>query len=81
MNTVSLTDAKAHLSELVSRAASGEAVCITRRGKPVAKLTAVQAAPRRPIDLATLRTLTDSMPLQAETAGEFIRQMRDGERY
>jgi prevent-host-death family protein len=80
MNTVSLTNAKAHLSELVSQAASGEAVCIIRRGKPVAKLTAVQA-PRRPVDLATLRTLTDSMPLQAEPAGEFIRQMRDGERY
>jgi prevent-host-death family protein len=80
VNTVNLADAKAHLSELVSQAASGEAVCITRRGKPVAKLTAVQA-PRRPIDLATLRTLTDSMPIQTETAGEFIRQMRDGERY
>jgi prevent-host-death family protein len=80
MNTANLADAKAHLSELVSQAASGEAVCIIRRGKPVAKLTAVQA-PRRPVDLATLRTLTDSMPLQAEPAGEFIRQMRDGERY
>jgi prevent-host-death family protein len=80
MNTVSLTDAKAHLGELVSRADSGEAVCITRRGKPVAKLTAVQA-PRRSIDLATLRTLTGSMPIQTGTAGEFIRQMRDGERY
>ncbi|MGF7207929.1 prevent-host-death family protein [Skermanella aerolata] len=80
MNTVNLADAKAHLSELVSRAASGEAVCITRRGKPVTKLTAVQA-PRRPIDLAALRTLTYSMPIQTETAGEFIRRMRDGERY
>jgi prevent-host-death family protein len=80
MNTVSLTDAKAHISELVSQAASGEAVCITRRGKPVAKLTAVQA-PRRPIDLAAFRTLTDSMPIQTETAGESIRRMRDGERY
>jgi hypothetical protein len=28
---VSLADAKAHLSELVERAAAGEAVCITRR--------------------------------------------------
>jgi prevent-host-death family protein len=80
MNTVSLTNAKAHLSELVSQAASGEAVCITRRGKPVAKLTAVQA-PRRSIDLAALRTLTDPMPIQGETAGEFIHRMRDGERY
>jgi prevent-host-death family protein len=36
MGNVNLADAKAHLSELVARAASGETVCITRRGKPVA---------------------------------------------
>jgi len=36
---VNLTDAKAHLSELVARVAAGETICITRRRKPVAKLT------------------------------------------
>jgi prevent-host-death family protein len=80
MNTVNLADAKAHLSELVTQAASGEAVCITRRGKPVARLTAVQT-PRRPVALATLRALTESMPAQTQTAGDFIREMRDGDRY
>jgi prevent-host-death family protein len=48
---VSLADAKAHLSELVERAAGGEAVCITRRGKPVAQITTVNA-PRKAIDVA-----------------------------
>jgi prevent-host-death family protein len=80
MNTVNLADAKAHLSELVAQAASGEAVCITRRGKPVARLTAVHA-PRRPVALATLRALTESMPMQMESAGDFVREMRDGDRY
>ena len=80
MNTVNLADAKAHLSELVAQAASGEAVCITRRGKLVARLTAVHA-PRRPVSLATLRALTESMPMQGETAGDFVREMRDGDRY
>ena len=80
MNTVNLADAKAHLSELVAQAASGEAVCITRRGKPVARLTGVHT-PRRPVALATLQSLTKSMPMQTETAGEFIREMRDGDRY
>ncbi|MBF0392720.1 MAG: type II toxin-antitoxin system prevent-host-death family antitoxin [Alphaproteobacteria bacterium] len=80
MNTVNLADAKAHLSELVARAASGEPVCITRRGKPVAMLTAVDT-PRRPIDVAELRALTDSMPMQTESAGDFVRRMRDGDRY
>jgi prevent-host-death family protein len=80
MNTVNLADAKAHLSELVAQAAFGEAVCITRRGKPVARLIAVRT-PRRPVALATLRALTESMPIQTESAGDFVREMRDGDRY
>jgi prevent-host-death family protein len=77
---VSLADAKAHLSELVERAAAGEAVCITRRGKPVAQITAVDI-PRKGIDVAALKAVTDAMPVQPETAREFIRRMRDEDRY
>jgi prevent-host-death family protein len=77
---VSLADAKAHLSELVERAAAGEAVCITRRGKAVAQITAVDT-PRKRIDVTALRAMTDAMPVQAESARDFIRRMRDEDRY
>ena len=80
MNTVNLADAKAHLSELVAQAELGEAVCITRRGKPVAQLAPVERQ-QRPINLLALKALTDSMPKQAESAGEFLRRMRDESRY
>jgi prevent-host-death family protein len=60
VKTVNLADAKAHLSELVDRAAGGEAVCITRRGKAVAQITAVDT-PRKRIDPAALRAMTDAM--------------------
>ena len=80
MITVSLADAKAHLSELVERAAAGEAVCITRRGKPVAQITAIDT-PRKRIDVALFRAITDTMPVQPETARDFIRRMRDEDRY
>jgi prevent-host-death family protein len=80
MITVSLANAKAHLSELVERAAAGEAVCITRRGKAVAQITAVDA-PRKRIDMAALQAMTDALPVQTETAREFIRRMRDDDRY
>ena len=80
MNTVNLADAKARLSELIAQAASGEAICITRHGKPVARLTAVHA-PRRPVALTALRALTESMPVQTASAGDFVREMRDGDRY
>lgn len=80
METVNLADAKARLSELVERAAAGEVVRITRRGKPVAQITSVKT-PRKPIDIAALRALTDSMPMQRQSAREFVRKMRDRDRY
>ena len=80
MKRVSLAEAKAHLSELVDRAAAGEPVCITRRGKPLVQLSAFES-PRKPIDIARLRAVTDKMPMQQESAGDFIRRMRDEDRY
>jgi prevent-host-death family protein len=63
LRNVNLVDAKAHLSKLVEWAAAGDTVRITRRGKPVAQITAVQT-PRKRIDLSTLRALTGMMPVQ-----------------
>jgi prevent-host-death family protein len=80
MATVSVAEAKAHLSALVKRAAAGEPVLIVRRGKPIAQITAIPT-PRKPIDAAALRALTDRLPPQAQSAGEFMREVRDGERY
>ncbi len=48
--TVTLADAKAHLSELTERAAAGEQVIITKRGKPVARISQPER-PRQAIDL------------------------------
>ncbi|HEY2186495.1 MAG TPA: type II toxin-antitoxin system prevent-host-death family antitoxin [Xanthobacteraceae bacterium] len=80
MRSVSIAHAKAHLSELVERAAAGEIVRITRRGKPVAQLAPIKAARKR-IDRSMLRALTDTMPVQKESAGDFLRRLRDQERY
>jgi prevent-host-death family protein len=77
---VSLADAKAQLSKLVELAAAGEAVCITRRGKAVAHIIAVDT-PRKRIDVAALRAMTDAMPVQPETARDFIRRIRDEDRF
>lgn len=38
MKTVGAFDAKTHLNELLQRASKGEAIRITRRGVPVARL-------------------------------------------
>ena len=80
MRNVNLADAKTHLSELVELAAAGETVRITRRGKPVAEITAVKKL-RNPVDPSALRALTDTMPMQQETARDLVRRMRDQDRY
>ncbi len=78
--TVSLTDAKARLSELVELAAAGESVVITKRGKPVVRLSRVSAS-LRPVDLGALQALTERMPRQKTGAGEFVCGVRDDSRY
>jgi len=80
MKTVSVAEAKAHLSDLIRQAADGEIVSITRRGKPVAQLVAAQK-PLKKVDVEKLKRLTDGWPLQEESAGDFIRKMRDDARY
>lgn len=76
----SLSEAKARLSELVDLAAAGEPVVITRHGKPVLELVRPQAA-RKPVDLDALRRLTEGQPGQQESAGAFVRRLRDDARY
>jgi prevent-host-death family protein len=80
MGMVNLADAKTHLSELVDRVEAGESIDITRRGKPVARLTAV-VRPRKQIDMAPLQALTAAMPPQARKSADLVRSMRDGDRY
>ena len=80
MDSYSLADAKAHLSELVDRVEAGETVEITRRGKLVARLIGAGKV-RKPFDFDKLRGMTDKMTFQQQSAGDFIREMRDSDRY
>ena len=80
MNEIGLADAKARLSKLVDRVEAGDSIDITRRGRPVARLTAVER-PRKRIDAAMLGALTATLPPQGESAADLVRSMRDGDRY
>jgi prevent-host-death family protein len=77
MDAVKLADAKAHLSELVDRAQSGETVEITRHGRAAARL-APPETPRKPIDVKALAALTARLPRQKDGA---VRTMRASDRY
>lgn len=80
MTEVSVAEAKAHLSALLDRVEQGEEIVITRRGKPVAKVSGVRRK-LEPIDFAAIRAVRESMPMQSESAGDFMRRIRDEERY
>lgn len=74
MGAVDLAQAKAHLSELVSKAEGGEETIITRRGQPVAKLVPV-VTPKK-----ALRSLSDfraTLPKARKSTAELIRELRD----
>jgi len=77
---VSVAEAKAHLSELLADVEAGATVKITRRGKPVATVSAIEQ-PRKPIDVAAMRRLTEGHPVARTRAGDLLRQMRDDARY
>jgi len=74
MRAVNLADAKARLSELVSKAERGVETVITRRGQPVARLVPI-ALPKK-----AFRSLADfraTLPMARTSSAELIRQMRD----
>jgi prevent-host-death family protein len=76
MHMVSVAEAKAHLSEILSEVEAGEDVVITRRGRPIARISGLQK-PRKSIDFDRLKALRARQPVAATPSVELIRQMRD----
>ena len=72
MESYSIADAKARLSELVERTEAGETVDITKRGKLVAKLTPAKRKLTK-FDVNKLRAFTDTLRPSKESAVEIMR--------
>lgn len=80
MSQINLAEAKARLSELVDRAAAGERIVITKRGRPVLEMVKPQSPPQR-VDIKALRKLTSAQPRQRKSAADALRELRDQARY
>ncbi len=78
MNTVSIANAKAHLSELLDAVEAGEQVVITRHGRPVARVIPVREA-KRQLPLDRLEALRRQLPGRQESSALVLREMRDQE--
>lgn len=74
MSTVTLAEAKSHLSHLLDQVEAGEEVIITRRGQPVARITPVEK-PKQPIK--SLAEFRRHMPRWRKSSSELLREMRE----
>jgi prevent-host-death family protein len=76
MLTVSVAQAKAHLSHLLDKVEQGEDVVITRHGSPIARVSAV-ATQKRP--LRPLAEFRARMPRWRVPSAALLRAARDDE--
>lgn len=76
MLTVTLAEAKVQLSELLNKVEAGEEVIVTRRGRAVAQIRAVEKK-LEPLPLEELAAFRARMPQLAKSSVELIREMRD----
>jgi prevent-host-death family protein len=79
MGRYSVVEAKKRLSELIDRALKGEAVVITRHGRPVIKLKPISGA-AKPITSEAIAWLDErcvGRRVPREDAATLVRRMRD----
>jgi len=80
MNTVSVAEAKAHLSELLNQVETGEEIVITRRGRPVARISP-EKKPLNPLPLPSLAEFRASQ-LDSQTSSlDILLALRQEARY
>jgi prevent-host-death family protein len=78
MSTFTLAEAKAQFSRLINMVEAGEEITITKRGRAVVKL--VPSDPPLP-KIPSLAEHRAQITPQAESAGDFVRKLRDSDRY
>ncbi|MDO8786506.1 MAG: type II toxin-antitoxin system prevent-host-death family antitoxin [Sulfuritalea sp.] len=78
MRTVSVAEAKAHLSELLNTVEAGGEIVITRHGRAVARVSPPEK-PRQSLPLKRLAALRESLPAWTEPSANRVVQLRDAE--
>jgi prevent-host-death family protein len=82
MRRISVAQAKAHFSALISAVEQGEAVEITRRGVPVARVMRAPGSPAEDFDLEAFLASTTRQPMHACSDGAaLVAELREGARY
>lgn len=74
MSTVTLAEARTHLSHLLDQVEAGEEVVITRRGQPIARITPIEKPKHAVKSLTEFRS---RMPRWRKSSAELLHEMRD----
>lgn len=76
MHTVSIAEAKAHLSQILNQVIAGEEVIVTRRGHPIARIEAVNKHLKPIPNLEAFRTGFPKLEISSQ---KILRRLRDEE--
>ena len=74
MHSISVAEAKAHLSKILNQVEAGEEIVITRRGLPIARIEPVKQSLKAMESLAEFRAL---LPMAKTSSVKMIRKLRD----
>jgi prevent-host-death family protein len=77
MEMVSVADTKTHLSKILDRIEKGEEIVVTRRGKPIAKLSPIKAQKRPFTSLIEFRK---GIPRLSTTGTKVLQMIREEDR-
>ncbi|MBP7860173.1 type II toxin-antitoxin system prevent-host-death family antitoxin [bacterium] len=79
MNTFNIHEAKTHLSRLIEKASKGESFLIAKAGKPLVKVTAVNA-PSSPKRLGFMLNEIKVPEDFDQMGGDYIEKLMSGEK-
>ena len=78
MRSVNVTETREQLAKLLDAVEAGEEVVILRRDRPVARLVPIEGSMVPFLDRSDLR---GEIPPMAEPVGQFVRELRNEERF
>ena len=82
MQRLRVAEAKAHCSALISAVERGEAVEITRRGAPVARMVRASGSAGEEFDLESFLGATTGQPIRPSCdAAALVAELREAARY
>jgi prevent-host-death family protein len=80
MQTINAREARAQISRLLDAVEAGEEIIIQRNGKPIARLAPIDA-PETSAHFPDRRAFRKQFPASRKDSGDFVRELRDDERF